>query len=78
MQQKVEKKTSSFLDLTWLQKILIIRKRILVICSQCFIKNSPKILFIFKRDILQLNFLQIDEKCDKKAIAKISAVFDTL
>ena len=40
--------------------------------------NRPKTSDITKRDMFQLNFSQSDEKYDKNAVARISAVFGTL
>ena len=42
------------------------------------LKNSPKISEIAKKDIFQLNFLRLMEKCDKSAFVKISSLFGTL
>ena len=55
MQRKVEKKSFFFLRckyLNWLHEIVSIKKRILVIDSQC-VNKSLKILHSNKRDFLQ-------------------------
>ena len=79
MQENLSKNVWFLGNVIWIKcdKFSLLRREYLPSAANV-LTNSPKISGITKREIFQLRFLKVSDKCDKSAVRQISAVFGIL